>query len=271
MAAIKFARNGNRVFAGVRNLKKNGVKNLRDIAMKEKLLLEIIELDVASDKSVDEAVKKIYQKTKRVDILINNAGFGYIGPIENFSIKEIKKQYETNVFGTLRMIKSIVPVMRKQKSGLIINLSSINGVVPFPLYAAYSSSKFAIESLSEILRFELNHFGIKVVIVEPGTFTTNFSNNVRYPKEMNSSQSPYKQLTDGFFGKFSKAKKQLTNNFLSRLFNPDRVVNLFYQVSRSDHPNLRYLIGLDAHLYYFVKKMIPDRLWYAILRRIYHW
>lgn len=183
--ALIFARAGFDVIASMRMPRERG-KKLREIAEKEKLLIETPEIDVTDEKTIETTLSEI---NRPVDILINNAGFGMIGPVEDFTIEEIKSQYDTNVLGTLRMIKSVAPSMRKRRRGLIVNLSSINGLIPFPLWGVYSSSKFAIESLSESLRFELKHFGIDVVLIEPGSFLTNFPDNIRTPSNIKGGLS----------------------------------------------------------------------------------
>src|SRR5207245_2574442 len=121
---------------------------LQRIAEEEHLPLEVVEIDVTNDTSVAKGVQNIFKEARRIDIVVNNAGFGYLGPLELFTVEEITEQFNTNIFGMIRMIKKALPIMRKQKSGLIINISSINGLIPFPLWSVYSSSKFALETMT---------------------------------------------------------------------------------------------------------------------------
>ena len=147
LTALKFARNGIITFASVRDLNSEGTVQLKKVADEEKLPLDIIQIDVTNDESVKKGVEYIIQKNKRIDVLVNNAGVGYYGPVEEFSIEEIQSQYNINVLGVVRTVKEVMPWMRKQKNGLIINVSSVAGLVTFPLYGLYSSSKYALEAL----------------------------------------------------------------------------------------------------------------------------
>ncbi|HLL61370.1 MAG TPA: SDR family oxidoreductase [Candidatus Nitrosocosmicus sp.] len=272
LTALKFARNGFETFASVRNIKSEGVKELEKISKEENLALHIIEIDVTSDVSVKKGIDIIKKKTKRIDILVNNAGFGFLGPIEEFTIEEIKQQYETNIFGTLRMIKEVVPMMRKNKHGMIINLSSINGLVPFPLYGVYGSSKFAIESLTETIRFELSHFNIKVTMIEPGSFLSKFAKHINHPKGMLKTDSPYKKLTGRFFKKYHSAHDKAKENKVSdNLLHPQKVADLIFKVSQKENPKVRYRIGLDAHMYFILKKILPHSIWEWLLHKAYKW
>ena len=130
--------------------------------------LKIIHIDVNDNKSIEVAIQKILFESGRIDILVNNAGYGMFSPIEDITVADIKEQFETNFFGAIRLIKTIVPIMRKQGNGIIVNISSMVGRFAVPLNAAYVSSKFALEGFSESISYELEEFGIKVILVEPG-------------------------------------------------------------------------------------------------------
>lgn len=273
--ALKFARNGHKTFATVRNLNSGGAVNLKKISEDEDLPLKLYQLDVTKDQSVARAVKSVItsklNKEGKIDILVNNAGFGYLGPIEDFTIDEIKDQYETNIFGVLRVAKAVAPYMRKQKLGLIINISSINGLIPFPLFSVYSSSKFAIETLSEGLRFELSHFGIKVVIVEPGSFLTKFVDNRKHPKAFMTAESAYNDLTSNFFARYNKTHDKAKVTLLNKTLNPSRVVDTIYHISELKKPSPRYLVGYDAWLFYTLRKLLPWQIWEFLLKKAYKW
>ena len=135
----------------------------------------IFQMDVTDADSIQAAINQIIDNNGRIDVLINNAGFGIAGAIEHTSISKAKEQFETNFFGTVRLIKSILPIMHKQDSGLIINISSIGGLIGLPYQGMYSASKFAIEGLTESLYKELRSSNIKIVLVEPGDFKTSFT------------------------------------------------------------------------------------------------
>lgn len=271
LTALKFARNGWQVFAGIRNLESAGAKELWEIKKKENLSLEILPLDVTSQLSVEEAVGMAVRKAGRIDVLVNNAGFGYLGPVEDFTIEEVKSQYETNVFGVLRMVKAVVPIMRKRSSGLIVNLSSISGLVSFPLFGVYSSSKFALETLSESLRFELKPFGVDVVLLEPGSFFTRFAQNRRHPKAFGREDSPYRKLAENFFRRYQKTHDKARASFISKAADPQKVADLIYGIAQQKNPGFRHLVGGDAYFSYFIRKILPFGLWEWFLHRAYDW
>jgi short-subunit dehydrogenase len=177
--ALTLARNRFYTYATMRNLKKS--TSIKEIANKEALPLKVIELDVDDDDlSAKNAIYEIISEKQRIDILVNNAGYGLIGPIEDTSIEEeLKPQFETNLYGIVRVTQQVLPIMRRQKSGRIINVSSIGGIVGYPFSAAYCSTKFALEGLSESLSYEVDQFGIKVILIEPALVISDFHNNVK--------------------------------------------------------------------------------------------
>ena len=176
----------------MRNLKKS--KTITDLANKENLPLQVIQLDVNDDKSVKDAIAKIVTEKERIDVLVNNAGYGLFGSIEDVSIEEMKAQFETNFFGVMRVTQLVLPTMRKQKSGTIVNVSSVGGRISLPVLSAYNSTKFALEGLSESMSYELEPFGIKVVIIEPGVIRTNIMNSSIFAKKAENPKSPYFSL-----------------------------------------------------------------------------
>lgn len=273
LTALKFARNGWQTFASVKDLESQGAKDLWEIKNKENLSLEILPIDVTSSSSVEEGVGMVTNKSGRIDVLVNNAGFGFFGPVEDFSLDQIKEQYETNIFGVLRTVKVVAPIMRQQKSGVIVNLSSIAGLVTFPLYGVYASSKRALEALSEALRFELSHFGVSVVLVEPGSFRTNFDKHRQRSREtINSQETVYGDLLKGFWSRLEeKPQSQFLPKILRRSGDPQQVADLIYKISDQSNPRSRYLVGNDAHLFNFIRKLVPDFLWEYLLHKVYKW
>ena len=175
--SLALARNGFHTFATMRNLGKD--EKIKQIIEKEDLSIEILELDVDNEESVNQAIKTISEKKGRIDVLVNNAGYGMWGTVEDVSLDEFKQQFETNFFSIIRLIQKVAPIMRKQSSGNIVNISSVAGRIGFPVSPAYISSKFALEGLSESLRFELMPFGINVIIIEPGVIKTNFFDSMK--------------------------------------------------------------------------------------------
>jgi NAD(P)-dependent dehydrogenase (short-subunit alcohol dehydrogenase family) len=169
--SLLLARSGYYTYASARNIDKSS--NLQSIAEAERLPLKPIQLDVTDDSSVKAAVEKIVSEKERIDVLVNNAGYGLFGAFEDLSLDEIKAQFETNFFGVVRVTQHILPIMRTMHDrgvgdGIIVNVGSINGKIAFPVLSAYSATKFAIEGLSESIAYELEPFGIKVILIEPG-------------------------------------------------------------------------------------------------------
>ena len=173
LAAEHFARSGAKVFATMRSLPRKEAEELRVLAANEKLDLHVIEIDVTSDEQVEAGVNQAMAiNGGPIDVLINNAGISYGGPIEIQDLEATKHTFDTNVFGPQRMIRAVLPAMRKAKSGLIINVSSQLGRVIAPSYGQYSPTKFALEALSEGLAYELVPHGVEVTVIEPGGYPT---------------------------------------------------------------------------------------------------
>jgi NAD(P)-dependent dehydrogenase (short-subunit alcohol dehydrogenase family) len=169
------ARQGYRVFAGMRAVEGRNAPaaaDLRALAEREQLALQIVELDITNDASVEQAIKSIVDSTGRLDVVVNNAGVAYTGPLEAFTLEQVRQQFETNVFGILRVNRAALPQMRKQGSGLLLQIGSLAGRVAIPFQGLYGATKFALEGLTESYRDELAPFGIDAAIIEPGTYPT---------------------------------------------------------------------------------------------------
>lgn len=268
--ALIFARNGHNVYASMRDINSAGAQKLKQIAKDEKLSIQLLKIDVTDEESINAAINDLKQSDKHIDVLVNNAGQLHLGPIEQFTVDEIKAQFEVNYFGTVRMIKAVVPDMRARKSGLIINVSSINGLIPFPLYGAYSATKFALETTTEILRFELNPFGVKVALVEPGSFKSKVWNNHHEAKSSNDPNSPYKKLCK-FLETIDKRNSTHLGDFIENLTHPRRVALAIYRISEQSNPKLRNIVGIDAKLLYVARKILPESLQFYLLRKAYKW
>jgi NAD(P)-dependent dehydrogenase (short-subunit alcohol dehydrogenase family) len=174
-AAELLARRGYRVFATMRDIAgRNAMARaeLESLTASEDVAVEVVELDVADDTSVERAAGQILARAGRVDVVINNAGFGNLGVTEAYTIEQFRRLYETNVFGAVRVNRAVLPHMRQRGSGLLIHVSSIAGRSTLPYMSLYCSSKFALESIADAYRFELAPFGIDSVVVEPGAFLT---------------------------------------------------------------------------------------------------
>lgn len=242
------SRNNFMTYGTVRNLSK--AKKIQDLINGENLSLKILRLDVNDNQSIKLAVKKILTDTGRIDVLINNAGYGMFGPVEEITTQEVKKQFETNFFGTIRLIKAIVPIMRKQGNGTIVNISSMVGRFGVPLNSAYVSSKFAVEGLSESISFELEEFGIRVIVIEPGVVKSDFFQNVKV-KGMNL-ESPYHKLMERRVNFLDKAiKNSLTSSY--------DVADTILEALNSKDPKFRYVIGNDATNSLRMRNSLSDR------------
>lgn len=198
-AAKYFADKGNHVYASMRNVNgKNAqaASELSTYASTNGGKIKVIDLDVTSD----ESVKKAFSQISKVDVLINNAGIGFGGPVEAFTADEVLDQLDLNIVGTLRVAKAVLPGMRKQKSGLIIQVSSTAGRAAFPGFGVYNASKWGLEGVSEALRYEVSPLGIDVVLVEPGPFATDFFTNIKQPddKEIASAYGHVQEFIGGF-------------------------------------------------------------------------
>jgi short-subunit dehydrogenase len=246
--ALMLARNGFHTFATMRNTKKSDC--LEEIIKKERLDLIIRELDVNDDTSIENTINCIKREANRIDVLINNAGYGLVGFFEDLTLDEIRNQFEVNFFGVLNITKKIIPIMRLQKSGIIINVSSGAGQVGFPGISAYVSTKFAIEGFSESLMYELFPYGIKVVIIEPGVIKTNFFRNCIVSEHSMKKSSPYSRS----LGKFQKNVELMQEHATS----PIDVAKVILQVLGNNEPKQRYIVGNDVAMILEAKKNLSD-------------
>ena len=257
--SLTLARNGFHTYATMHNLEGEKSKPLTEVAKNENLQLQVIELDVNNDKSVADAIRTIADERKRIDVLINNAGYALGGALEDSSVDEIKAQFETNFFGSVRAMKAVLPVMRKQGAGKIVNITSMGGRISIPLSSSYHGSKFALEGLSESIQYELEPFGIKVILIEPGAVGSNFWRNIKIAKSSSDSDSPYSQ----FGNKILKAFKVMEQNVIS----PSVVAKTILDAVTSDNPQLRYVVGEDAAKTIEARKNMPDKEFGELIKK----
>lgn len=236
-SAKLFQNQGWNVIAAMRSPEKE--EELKD---SENLLL--VKLDVTDLESIKKSVEQGLEKFSTIDVLINSAGYGLIGVFESSDETQIQKQFEVNVFGLMNMTKAILPAMRKQKSGVIVNISSFGGVTASPFTSLYNSSKFAVEGFSEALYFELSSFGISVKIVEPGSVATNFRNGMEM---IQNTIEDYNQELASFIPKFTKRTEHVSNA------TTEEVANTIFEAATDDQSRLRYSIGEDAKFYIDLK------------------
>ena len=245
--ALVLAKEGYLTYATMRDTTKSG--KIKEIAQKENLKINVLELDVDDENSVKDAIAHILEQKQRIDVLVNNAGWGLWGCVEDVSVDEFKEQFETNFFSIIRLIQEVAPAMRKQGSGAIVNVSSVVGRIGFPASPAYISSKFALEGLSESLRFEFAPFGVNVIIIEPGVIKTNFMKNMKMAKK-SELDTVYKDITT----KVVSGVKMMTEMGTP----PKEVANTIVKAIKDEKPLPRYIVGNDAAMFLEAKKNKTD-------------
>jgi NAD(P)-dependent dehydrogenase (short-subunit alcohol dehydrogenase family) len=255
--SLILARNGFLTYATMRNLNKS--EDMKLTVAKENLPIQIKQLDVTEDLSVKNAIQEISSETGRIDVIVNNAGYGLNGAFEDLAMDEVKAQYETNVYGLMRTTQAVLPIMRKQKSGTIVNISSGAGRFGFPGGSAYVSTKFAVEGLSESMSYELEPFGIKVVIVEPGVIRTNFMDGLVIAKKSQDPNSPYSQIMQKIATGFEEMMKNASS--------PDLVAKVILNAIRDKNPSLRYLAGNDVEAWLGGNRKIADEELYKMMKQ----
>jgi short-subunit dehydrogenase len=263
--SLMLARNGFHTYATMRNIEgrgEGGSNQITDIAKNENLPLEVIQLDVNSDKSVTEAINRIADEKDRIDVVVNNAGYDLTGAIEEISLDQMRAQFETNFFGAVKVMKSIIPKMRKQRSGKIVNITSMGGRIAIPFHSIYHGTKFALEGLSESIQYELEPFGIKIILIEPGAVGSNFWKNMKTatkPTESESTDSPYSQMKT----KISESLNQAVQNAM----HPSEVAKAILEAISSDNPDFRYPVGKDANMTIEARKNMSDAGFQDLLRK----
>jgi NAD(P)-dependent dehydrogenase (short-subunit alcohol dehydrogenase family) len=262
-AAILLAERGYRVYAAGRSAEKRA--QLDQIAHTKNLPLKSLELDVCSDESVRSAVARVLSEAGTIDVLINNAGLGYMAVVEELKMDDMRQQFETNVFGVLRVTQAVLPHMRERRSGRILMVSSVAGLVSPPTYGAYSASKHALEGLSNALRLELYPFGVEVVLIEPGYIVTNFqqtATTLAKPYVDASKSSPYAKVYSGAWSGASKGRGDSKTT-------PEDCARVMLHAIETPAPKPRYGVTPLARLVKFGKRFLSDRQMDAILRGKY--
>jgi NAD(P)-dependent dehydrogenase (short-subunit alcohol dehydrogenase family) len=257
-SALLLARNGYITYATMRSPEKD--TSIKTAVQKEGLPIRVVQLDVTDDNSVKNAVDHIISEAGRIDVLVNNAGYSLGGALEDLSMEEIKSQYETNLFGLIRVIQAVLPTMRKQRSGRILNISSGTGLFGFPGISAYVSTKFAVEGLSESIAYELEPFGIKVILIEPGFVKTNFEHAMVVAKKAQDQASPYSELMQKLMVNASELAKNASDAEL--------VANVIVDVASNPNPRLRYLAGNDVESWAAGKKNMDELEFFTMIKKL---
>jgi len=262
-AAILLAKRGYRVYAAGRSPEKRA--QLDELAKTKNLPLQSLELDVCSDNSVRSAVQRVLSESGAIDVLINNAGLGYMAVVEELKMEDMRQQFETNVFGVLRVTQAVLPHMRERRSGRILMISSVAGLVSPPTYGAYSSSKHALEGLSNSLRLELYPFNIQVILIEPGYIVTNFQQTataLAKPYVDASKSSPYAKIYSGAWAGANKGRDGSKTT-------PEDCARVMLHAIEASSPNPRYGVTPLARTVNLGKRFLTDKMMDYILRRMY--
>jgi NAD(P)-dependent dehydrogenase (short-subunit alcohol dehydrogenase family) len=246
------------------------IASMRDITRRSRLdeaaksagvtdRIDIRALNVTNFEAMPEFVSQVIRDYKRIDVLINNAGFAVAGFIEDLALEEIRSQLETNFFGHVAMTKAVLPFMRQQRSGHIIMLSSIGGLTASPTLSSYSASKFALEGWTEALRLELNTLGIKVVLVEPGSFQTDiWTRNAEIAKKARNGSSPNRERGERMRDRVQNLHKK----------DPIVVARAIAGIAQYANPKLRYLVGSDARIQLWMKRILPWKWHEKVIARV---
>jgi len=256
--SLMLARHGFITYATMRDLQKSST--LKSITDKENIPLRCIQLDVTNDILTKQAIETIVKESNKIDVLVNNAGYGLSGALEDLLINEIKLQFDTNFFGLIRATQAVLPIMRKQKSGIIVNISSGLGRFGIATSSAYASSKFAIEGLTESISYELEPFGIRTILVEPGIIKTNFIKAAVLAQKSTDPNSPYFQ----FMNNMEAGMKKLIESGEK----PEYVARVVLDAINDYNPKLRYLAGKDVEQIMEIKNKVSDEDFHNMIKKM---
>jgi NAD(P)-dependent dehydrogenase (short-subunit alcohol dehydrogenase family) len=261
--SLTLAENNFTTYATMRNLDK--ASNILEVAERRNLPINVVQLDVTDDTSVQQAIQFVGEREGRIDLLVNNAGYALLGAAEDLSSEDIQAQFNTNLFGVYRTIKEVIPIMRKQAGGgTIVNIGSVNGFVASPCASAYVATKFALEGLTQSLRYELAPFGIKVTIIDAGAIKTNIiTNGMRIPKKIeeqrrrqqqqkqqNTNTSPFAEMTINILEK--------SRTIISNGSHPRVVSDIVLKAAKAEKPQPRYPAGDDAEKLLETRRQMTD-------------
>lgn len=250
--AIYLAERGYRVIGAGRNAAKRA--QVEQLARERKLPLEMLEMDVTRDDSVAAAVAEAERRSGLIDVLVNNAGYAVIAPVEELKLEDLRAQLETNFIGVVRVTQRVLPAMRARRRGRIINMSSIAGKFAWPLFGAYSASKHALEGLSDALRLELHCFGIHVVLIEPGFIPSNMgavSAEIGAEYVSRAKESPYARVYSGFRAQWKQTISRATSK-------PEDCAFVVHRAMTDAPPRARYTVTRRAAILSVAKRLLPD-------------
>ena len=247
--ALRFQQAGWNVAATMRSPEKEAeLGKLESVAL--------VRLDVTSEDSIAAAIGETIQRFGGIDVVVNNAGYGLVGPFEASTPEQVRRQFETNVFGLMNVVRAVLPHMRERQAGVIINVASMGGRITFPLYSLYNGTKWAVEGFSEGLQFELEQFGIRVKIIEPGAIKTDF-----YDRSMDVMKKVGLVAYDSF------AARVMTNMQTAGANGPPPTVvgEVIFKAATDGSNKMRYQVGTNGVL--FLRRLLPDGLFMSVVKR----
>ena len=261
LTAARLAAKGYTVVATMRDLKKEG--NLTSEVNRRGGAVEVMQMDVTDKQSVTRAVERIKMGHGRIDVLVNNAGYGIGGFFEDLTDEEIRAQMETNFFGVQNVTRAVIPLMRQCRRGKIINISSVAGFSASPAFSAYNASKWALEAFSEGLRYELQFFGIDVLLIEPGTYKTKiFYENAQYARHFDNSDSPY-------FVWSQHLRKKVMDYVNDCHKDPEEIGIMVEKLIRAKNPPFRNIPDIESQVLYWLRRILPFRVYGAMIRMFF--
>jgi len=263
-AALLLARSGYLVFAAGRAADKR--EEISQIAHQERLPLHPLEIDVTDNASAQIGVELVLEKGAGIDVLINNAGVGYMAALEEIRLEDFRRQFDVNLFGVLRVTQAVLPHMRQHRRGRILMMSSVAGLLSPPTYGAYSASKHALEGLTDALRLEMYPFGVHVILIEPGYIVTNFqqtAHDLAHKYFDRAQSSPYSQIYAGAVAG-SERGRQVSKT------TPEDCARVILRAIEAPRPKIRYPVTSMAKWASFGKRILPDSVLDAILRKRFH-
>lgn len=218
-------------------------------------------LDVTQEQSMVQAIRTIIEEQQSIDVLVNNAGYALNGPVEELSLQEIRREFETNVFGLVRVTQLVLPFMRENHQGHIINIGSIGGTFTAPGAGAYHASKYAVEAFTDALRYEVREFGIQVSLIQPTGVRTPFFAKQTKTLPQTGEESPYAY----FKKRFVETTDRMFTGQVYGLIEASDVATVVVRAAQSKRPRTRYKVGISAYLYYYMRQLLSDRAWDRVM------
>jgi NAD(P)-dependent dehydrogenase (short-subunit alcohol dehydrogenase family) len=253
--ALAAAARGHRVYATARD-----PESLRELAGGGRI--RTLALDVTDTNSIGRAVASVLGEAGRLDVLVNNAGYGQYGAVEDVTAEEWRREFDVNLFGAVEVTRAVLPAMRQAQSGTIVNVSSVAGKIAIPFAAPYCASKHALEAASDALRVEVAPFGIRVVVIEPGPITTRFGERARASvARMLEGHGPYSAF-------YRNAERAMDTDFQAGKLPPEAVARVIVQAIESERPKTRYRVTRMASVLIFLRRFLPDRFFDRRMKKL---